>query len=215
MTTEPDFLIAIAGDSIFDNGPYVDAGDTVTDHLQAALPEGWVVQRLATDGHTSRQVAGQLAQISPWCTHLVMSAGGNDLLEQEEILNRQVQTVEEAMVRLHAMRENFRMHYRRAIGQLQQQRKPLAVCTIYHESPVFSPAQVVAIALFNEIIIEEAHAAGVDVLDLRLGCLDETDYSTVSPIEPSGTGARKIAAIIRDWALAVTPQGKRPPQLFC
>jgi hypothetical protein len=33
--------LVLLGDSIFDNGPYVDGGEAVIDQLQRRLPAGW------------------------------------------------------------------------------------------------------------------------------------------------------------------------------
>src|SRR5438477_12989676 len=50
----------------------------------------------------------------------------------------------------------------------------------------------------NEVILRSAIAAGVPVIDLRLVCTEEGDYSPLSPIEPSVVGGAKIAgAIVR------------------
>ena len=46
--------------------------------------------------------------------------------------------------------------------------------------------------MYNEIILKEAFAINASVIDLRLICNEKEDYSTISPIEPSGQGARKI-----------------------
>ena len=51
-----------------------------------------------------------------------------------------------------------------------------------------------ALAPFNDVILREATAHGLSVLDLRLVCDEPGDYSTVSPIEPSAQGGRKIDA---------------------
>jgi hypothetical protein len=53
-----------------------------------------------------------------------------------------------------------------------------------------------ALALFNEIILQEAFLAHVPIIDLRLTCNEEVDYSEVSPIEPSHAGGQKIAQAI-------------------
>lgn len=53
-----------------------------------------------------------------------------------------------------------------------------------------------ALALYNEIILEEAFKAKVPVIDLRLICNESADYSHLSNIEPSHTGGGKIAQAI-------------------
>jgi hypothetical protein len=51
--------------------------------------------------------------------------------------------------------------------------------------------------MFNEVILREAISAGLKIIDLRLVCTESSDYSELSPIEPSRTGGEKIAAVIR------------------
>jgi hypothetical protein len=53
---------------------------------------------------------------------------------------------------------------------------------------------VTALKLFNDLIIREAFARGVPLLDLRLICDRDEDYA--NPIEPSLKGGKKIAAAI-------------------
>jgi hypothetical protein len=45
-----------------------------------------------------------------------------------------------------------------------------------------------ALALFNEVILEEACKRKLAVIDLRTICNEKEDYSEVSPIEPSHQG---------------------------
>jgi hypothetical protein len=52
--------------------------------------------------------------------------------------------------------------------------------------------------LFNDVILREAFAAGLPVIDLRLICHEATDYAASSPIEPSVTGGAKIARAIAE-----------------
>ncbi len=47
---------------------------------------------------------------------------------------------------------------------------------------------------FNDVILRVAFELGVNVIDLRQVCVESADYA--NPIEPSGTGGRKIARAI-------------------
>jgi hypothetical protein len=76
--------------------------------------------------------------------------------------------------------------------------KPAAVCTVYDSIPGLGPAELAALAGFNEVILREAFAAALPVIDLRLVCDRTADYSHVSPIEPSMVGGAKIARVIAD-----------------
>jgi hypothetical protein len=73
---------------------------------------------------------------------------------------------------------------------------PVAVCTIYNTIPGLDGATKTALALFNEIILQEAAMAKVPVIDLRIICDELNDYSVISPIEPSDAGGKKISQAI-------------------
>jgi len=63
--------------------------------------------------------------------------------------------------------------------------------------------QVAALSYYNDVIVEEAARRRVAVVDLRLVCEAEEDYSPRSPIEPSVVGGKKIAlalaALVKCW----------------
>lgn len=48
--------------------------------------------------------------------------------------------------------------------------------------------------MFNDVIHRVALDHSVDTLDLRLVCTEKSDFA--NPIEPSGSGGRKIARAI-------------------
>jgi len=50
--------------------------------------------------------------------------------------------------------------------------------------------------LFNDVILREAIRARIPVIDLRHICTLPSDYSALSPIEPSSAGGMKIAKAI-------------------
>ena len=74
--------------------------------------------------------------------------------------------------------------------------KPAAVCTVYDSIPGLGRSAVTALSVFNDVILREAFAAKVPIIDLRLVCDDASDYSAVSPIEPSVAGGEKIVRAI-------------------
>ena len=69
--------------------------------------------------------------------------------------------------------------------------KPAVASTVYDAIPGLSPGQLAALACFNEVILFEAFRAGLPVVDLRIVCDDPSDYSSLSPIEPSEAGGAK------------------------
>lgn len=188
--------VVLLGDSIFDNASYVPGGPAVVEQVRHALPPGSKATLLAIDGDVTSGVARQLTRLPTDATHLMVSTGGNDALGESGILWQPTRTVGEALRLLHDVRTRFRRDYRAMLTSLLAALKPTAVCTIYDAIPNLVPAQAAALAGFNEVILYEAVRAAVPVLDLRLVCDEPSDYSTVSPIEPSVQGGAKIARAI-------------------
>ena len=68
------------------------------------------------------------------------------------------------------------------MSELLIQKRPFMVCTIYDSVRGLTDPFKLALALFNDIILRNAIAHGVPVMDLRMICTDPADYSTRSPI---------------------------------
>ncbi|HJT77543.1 MAG TPA: SGNH/GDSL hydrolase family protein [Gemmataceae bacterium] len=190
--------VILLGDSIFDNARYVPDRPPVIEQVRRALPRGWQASLLAVDGHTAEDVATQLRELPLGATHLVVSAGGNDALGESTILGEAACTVGDALIVLHEVRTRFRGAYRAMLRALGACGKPTAVCTVYDAIPGLQAAEQAALAGFNEVILREAFSAGLPVIDLRLVCDHQADYSPVSPIEPSVVGGAKIAHAIAE-----------------
>src|SRR5689334_4666126 len=104
--------IVLLGDSIFDNQPYVARGRATIDELTARLPRGWRATLLARDGDHARDVVAQLRALPDTATHLVLSAGGNDALDQQSLLGAPANSVAEALHRLGSAAREFESEYR-------------------------------------------------------------------------------------------------------
>jgi len=89
--------------------------------------------------------------------------------------------------------KQFRREYREMLQSVLAHKLPTVVCTVYTAVPSLPEEQVAALSYFNDVIVEEAARTKVGVLDLRLICEVEADYSPRSPIEPSSVGGKKIA----------------------
>lgn len=130
-----------------------------------------------------------------WETCLI-SAGGNDALQQTWILSQPVQSTADALWIFQKAQDEFRDAYRQMLRAVSVAGKPTAVCTVYDAVPGLTPEARLALGLFNEVILREAFLCGIPILDLRLLCTEDSDYSPLSPIEPSHFGGRKIARAI-------------------
>lgn len=188
--------LVLLGDSVFDNSAYVPQGKDVLTQLRTLLSPGWAVSLLAEDGSTTDRLTTQLARLPSDTTHLVMSVGGNDALEHVHILDACAHSFLEVLAYLADAAEIFQERYRAALSMVVERGLPTTVCTIYEgrlDQSVRRQARA-ALAVFNDVLLREAFAQGVGVIDLRLVCSDDADYAT--PIEPSARGGEKIARAI-------------------
>lgn len=188
----------LLGDSIFDNGVYVPDGPAFVDQLRAALSDEWKVSLLAVDGHGTVDVEAQLTGLPHDSTHLVVSCGGNDALNYLPILAEGARSVAEVLSRFAQIRSDFGKKYRRMLEKVVAKKRDVAICTVYDCVPDLEPMAHAALSMFNEVILREAVSARVTIIDLRLVCTERSDYSELSPIEPSQMGGAKIAVVVRN-----------------
>ena len=202
--------VILLGDSIFDNARYVPGGPPVDRQLQARLPGGWKVTLLALDGATAIDVVDQVRQVPDNATHLVVSAGGNDALEQSGVVRMKGGIAEVGLLSYLAdVRTQFQQTYRKMLRSVLSRRLPTTVCTIYDSIPGMTREEQAGLCLFNDVILREAFRAGLPVIDLRLICTERDDYAQASPIEPSTVGGAKIARAV---ARVVTTRDFQPAE---
>jgi hypothetical protein len=126
-----------------------------------------------------------------------VSAGGNNALDNVDILSERAHSAAEVLSRLADVAERFQQHYSEMLQHVFSYRLPTAVCSIYYPrlpDPVLQRLAVTALVIFNDVIIRNAFLAGVPLLDLRLICNEESDYA--NEIEPSVAGGEKITDAI-------------------
>jgi len=182
--------IALLGDSIFDNGLYVPDEPAVIDQLRLLLPKGSKTTLLAADGSVTADVVKQLKLIPEDVTHAIISSGGNDAIQVGMTLDIEG-TAKGFLEKLANAQSDFRREYRRLPDACKKIGKPTVVCTIYDAIPTLRSWERTALSVFNDVIIREAFTHGFPVIDLREVCNESSDYSTVSPIEPSSN--QKVA----------------------
>lgn len=185
--------LVLLGDSIFDNGTYVQGGASVLDQIGQQLPAGAQTTLLAIDGAITVDVLRQLPLVPLDATHLAVSVGGNDALRSSSILVQPIADAEQLFRELLAIQDSFRADYRAMLAAVVARNLPTVVCTIYDAIPGMERWELAALSIFNDVILYEATRLGVPVVDLRHLCTDPGDYSAVSPIEPSAAGGLKIA----------------------
>ena len=188
--------IALLGDSIFDNGAYTAGEPDVITHLRSQLPLGWGASLGAIDGSRIVHIPDQCADLPPEATHLVLSVGGNDALLQADLLDLPVGSTAKALLLFAERRDPFAAAYATLVDSILDHRVETILCTIYEGR--FDPDEAalarVALMMFNDAILRIAFARKLPVIDLRLVCSEASDYA--NPIEPSGSGGRKIAAAV-------------------
>jgi hypothetical protein len=201
--------IALLGDSIFDNAAYVAGAPAVIDQVRSALPSGWKSTLVAVDGNVAIDVREQLKRIPADATHLVMSVGGNDALGVLTQLHSPT-----PLPMMHALRvladiqTKFASDYAAILKAALAFELPILCCTIYDQVPGLTQELRTALSTFNDVILRECVRHHVPVLDLRSVCTEATDYSVISPIEPSNSGGQKIASRIVSIVLSGTLESK-------
>jgi hypothetical protein len=197
--------IALLGDSVFDNAAYTEGGPDVVTQLAGMLPSGWGASLLAVDGAMMGDLGHQLYRLPADATHLVVSIGGNDVLQNLDVLRLKVKSSAEALLSLGKRAQGFERGYRMAIDPVRNLGLPMTICTIYNGnlSGQEGAAARVALTAFNDVILRVAFDSRLPVIDLRLVCTVAADYA--NPIDPSSGGGEKIARAIVT-ALGLTEQ---------
>ncbi len=200
--------VALLGDSVFDNKAYAKGKPEVAAHLRALLPT-WKVTLLGTDGSTTESFGKQLDRVADSVTHIVLSLGGNDALHQADLLDLPIRTTGEALDVFEERVGLFEVSYGYAVEAVLALGKATTVCTIYNgqfDEPTARRARM-GVAMFDDAILRTALRFGLDAIELRLVCTEATDFA--NPIEPSGTGGRKIAQAIAGILGAPEPLRQR------
>ena len=190
--------IALLGDSILDNKAYTNGEPDVATHLSRLLPSDGV-NLCAIDGSTTVHLQPQLARVPSEASHIVLSIGGNDALMNLDMLSLPVGSTTEALFLFRDRIRAFETSYRAALKATLALGRETAICTIYNgdlDPPQADPARI-ALMMFNDVILRCGFECGLSIIDLRLICIEKSDYA--NPIEPSGSGGLKIAKAIAGW----------------
>lgn len=195
--------IVLLGDSIFDNASYTRGGPAVISQVQQLLPQGSRASLLALDGSSTGDVPSQVRRVPSDASHLVLSVGGNDALENLRVLDTPARSTAQALGTLAGMSREFEDKYRKAVSACQRLGMPLTLCTIYNgwfDDPGFQRIASTALMVFNDVILRVAIESRLSVIDLRFVCSSREDYA--NPIEPSSVGGAKIARAIVNLVVA-------------
>ena len=194
--------IELLGDSLLENHSYTKAGEAVIDHMKRLSPVP--VAQHAVDGDVitdTIRVLDMMGHDPKFSTGAVLSCAGNDALRASSILGSQVTSVFEAFSQLIPILDGVRVRYTTLLDTLLKiyERDLIRIMTIHNKVPL-SPSMpreaLVALGLFNELILEECSRRNLKVIDLRVICENPDSYSEISSIEPSGVGGKRIVEAI-------------------
>jgi lysophospholipase L1-like esterase len=191
--------IVLLGDSVFDNRADVKAGGDVIAHVSRIMPYGWMATLLARDSSVIADIADQLRDLPVGATHLVVSVGGNDALRRAYLVDARAPSVSRSLMLVSTAAEEIRSDYVKMMEAVLTVGLSTAVCTIYephYPEPMIRQAASAALAIINDTILREAGLRGIPVLDLRLICNEDNDFT--DSIELSAQGGAKIASAIVD-----------------
>ena len=199
--------VVLFGDSIIDNKTYVSHGEfSVLEHLENISNYEYI--QVAYDGHTTFDVQNKQLHLSTIVkpSHIVLSVGGNDLLQNLQYLSKgPVSNVNEAVsgIQQHIF-EPLEQRFETIIEELSSQRANLLVCTLYEgdlgrtdEFKDVLDSSKIMVSSFNDIVYKTAKKYNADVLELREIFISSDDYA--NPIEPSHIGGEKLAKSIVEW----------------
>jgi hypothetical protein len=195
--------IALLGDSTFDNRAYTEGGPDVVTHLRRILVGGDRASLLAVDGAVMEDVYAQLERLEDLLrsddpvTHVALSVGGNDLLQEADILERHVRSVAEAMLVLREQAVHFGTRYWTLLDAVLKLGLPAVICTVYNgafEDPTQAFVVETAMCVFDHEILVAGLDRGLPVVDLRRVCSSKADF--FNPIEPNEVGGARIAAAV-------------------
>ena len=199
--------ITLLGDSIIDNKTYVQQQEySVLEHLQNISKNEFL--QLAYDGDTTvnvleRQLQSQEVAKS---SHLVLSIGGNDLLQNILFLHDgPIENINKALSNVHKqILKPLEQRFETIVEKLSSHRANLLLCTVYEgdlgrtdEFRDVLDSSKIMVSSFNDTVYKTASKYNADVLELRHIFTSPEDYA--NPIEPSHVGGERLAQAIMDW----------------
>ena len=183
--------LVLLGDSTIDNKVYVEPGElSVKEHLDSLVD--YEVLQIALDGAITDDVLNNQIDLIPTdTTHILLSIGGNDLLQEIDFLYQDLmytpkRLLETVIGLLSPVAEN----YETIVKQLSTNRAKLLCATVYEGNLVgsvefdsISNSSKAMVSLLNDSIFRICDEHNLDTLDLRNIFVSPKDYA--NPIEPS------------------------------
>ncbi len=167
-------VVALLGDSIIDNKVYVGENElSVTEHLESNSDFNF--EMIAVDGDTTKEVIdNQLEKIRANTSHIVLSIGGNDLLQKLYIMTNQTSGMVQALEIASKTVEEIKVRYEEILVHLKTLNRPVILCTIYEgdlqsdpDLAVIEEAAKVLLGMMNDSIYFLGKKHDIEVLELR------------------------------------------------
>ena len=209
--------IVLLGDSIIDNKSYVSENqNSVLEHLNKLSIhrdkkyryEDFRYQQLAVDGHTTQDLLKKQLNNDSLknATNIVLSIGGNDLLQNLQILfENNSRILNDSFVGIQQfIFSPLQDRFETIVEKLSSHRANLLLCTVYEgdlgrsdEYRDVLDSSKIMVSSFNDMVYKTANKYNADVLELRHVFTSPEDYA--NPIEPSHIGGEKLAQSIVQW----------------
>jgi hypothetical protein len=190
--------VVLLGDSVLDNKAYVQAHEPdVRTQLAMLLGDAHEVTLCASNRSTTVDVLDQLDTIPEGATHLVVTMGGDNLIDQLTYVDAPASTTKESLIIMSALSEQFRKLYNESLQSILKLGIPTIACTMHDphfDDDTILAVSVVALQVFNDCIYQEASQAGIPLIELRSICNKEADFA--NSIELSAVGGQKLADVI-------------------
>ena len=197
--------LVLLGDSTIDNKVYVEPGElSVKEHLDSLVD--YEVLQIALDGAITDDVLNNQIDLIPAdTTHILLSIGGNDLLQEIDFLYQDLKyTPKRLLETVIGLLSPVAENYETIVKQLSTNRAKLLCATVYEGNLVgsvefdsISNSSKAMVSLLNDSIFRICDEYKLDTLDLRNIFVSPEDYA--NPIEPSHEGGLKFAKKIKEW----------------
>ena len=197
--------LVLLGDSTIDNKVYVQTGElSVKEHLDNLVD--YEVLQIALDGAiTDDVINNQIDMIPDDTSHILLSVGGNDLLQEIDFLYQDFKyTPKRVFETVIGLLSPIADNYETIVKQLSTNRAKLLCATVYEGNLVgsvefdsISYSSKAMVSLLNDSIFRICDEHKLETLDLRNIFVSPEDYA--NPIEPSHQGGLKFARRITDW----------------
>lgn len=197
--------LVLLGDSTIDNKVYVQTEElSVKEHLENLVD--YEVLQIALDGAiTDDVINNQIDMIPGDASHILLSVGGNDLLQEIDFLYQDFKyTPKRLLETVIGLLSPIAENYETIVKQLSTNRAKLLCATVYEGNLVgsvefdsISDSSKAMVSLLNDSIFRICDEYDLETLDLRNIFVSPEDYA--NPIEPSHIGGKKLAKEILMW----------------